>query len=475
MPKLFWDSAAINYVQPDEGGPVGTVEAAFVDANLSQYTVNTTGRYSCCDVDALTLWTMGNTAIPALFTAAGADAADTYNHSSVWLNRAGDKLIFYTVGTFDGVRYFYLGIAPISATGDVSDPVLTNYIRFQSSGIQLHGVSSIWEMGETGSDGLLVVTKDFSTSKLQFWICPSIELIEAGTYKGTHPNYTWTDNPLAADQGPTIKVNWTHSSSQWAGYDDSLVHDGDVTANAIGFYVTSGRFYFVVPKAWMHDGGSGLAANWADDYPNGGAFYLDLSSYNLYPVFGWVHDQPVSVLTRSTDVTPAPGAFVTSTGAPALPWTDEFTRLYDGGSPTGWGHVSYGGRPTVTYGDDGAPVLLFGAIDGNSNYDDLIGDGDRVYYARVRGYKWTGSVFREFDTAEGIILRQGDLGFSGYNFDDPDSQGVFLYGGALYFQITQWTGMGGVANSRSVLTRFGRFLEPRRIVVTDMRIGQASV
>lgn len=451
MPTVItYDPGVINAVQPNEGGALGTTHSILVDANLSQITLSSgDARYNCCDVNELTLWSLGPSDFETIFENAGATVPDYWDNGAVWLNDAGDKLIFVATATISGDRFLHVGVAPINDVGVVADPVLTNYLRMAYGGINLFTVVGVWEKRSGAGDpsSVILMTKDFSSGKVQWHLCPSVAEIEGGDFKGSHPGCSGTLEP---DQGPGVYVRWTHATASRAGEVGSAYHTGNVTDNPIGFMV-NGDFYFVVPRGWMSDTSNGFGDNWADTRPNGGVFTVSIP-VGTYAGYSWPAGDVTDVLTVSDDAED-----VTDTAFNNFPWTDEYTRIYDGEANGGW-ITTYCGRPAIHYPDDGLPILLFAIIDGNTNYSASIGTGQRVFYAKVRGYKWTGTAFAQFDTEEGIVLRQGDLGFSGYNFDAPDSQNVFLINGDIYFQINQQTGMGGNSNERSVLTQFGSLI-----------------
>jgi hypothetical protein len=447
MPTIItYNSGAINYVQPEVmGTPEGTDSALFVDANLSQYTTGSSG-ISCTDVDGLTLWTVGESDIEAMFIAKGAANPTIVGTSGVLLAPEGDKLIFWMQATSESRYFMYLGVAPISATGAVGEPTLTNYLRLRNGFAALYIAVACWERGGPGGD-LIIMTRDTTTDKTQFWICPTILDLEGGTFKGAHLG---CDAVLDSDQGPSWAYRWTHNDAYRMAYANSVVQEGSVSVSPVGFQA-AGKMWFVIPRAWMENGGSGIAAAYADDYPNGWAFSLDVP-FGSYAAHVW----PTGQVNHAPEITGGADD-ASSYFAPAPPWTEEYTRLQDGGANGGW-LASYNGRPALIY-VDGTPYLFFAIIDGNAAYEDSIGSGERVYYAKVRGYKWTGATWSQFDTAEGIVLRDGDLSFTGYYFPKPDSQNIFVYDTEIYFQINQATGMGGNANERCVLTQFGEYVE----------------
>lgn len=448
----------INAVQPLDGGvPVGTAGSRFTDANLNQYTAGNGGPWSCTDVNGLTLWNLEDADIGQLFIDAGADPGITFlmGVSGPFPSPDGSRLLFVVQGGFPS--NFYIGVANLPATGVVALPVLLNYFRMPIAADQAYGAGMFGNIGtsDATASGMVMVTSDFSTTKTQFWLIPSIPEIIAGTFKGSHPGCTGT---LAADQGPSWIINWTNNSALRSTYSTTAVQAGTVDSNGIGFFAHTGgttRYYMVVPRAWMESGGSGIAAEFAGTNPDGGAYICPVG-FSSYADLVWDPLAITEVVTNSSAVTDVTNSdFLDEDGAPTLPWSDEWTRILDEGPNSGW-FASYGGRPQVVY-EDGDPVLFFNIIDGNPTYATSIGGGQRVWYARVRGYKYRDGAFRQFSMANGLCFRQGDLGFSGYNFDGPMSQWVFVYDNEIYFQIGQWNGMGGAANSRSILTQFATY------------------
>lgn len=453
MPNLIvYDDDVINAVQPEVSAvKVGVLHSMLVDANLSQYTTTLAGRYTCCDVNGLTLWALQESDISQLFVDAGASGLlepSSWGQESIWLNEAGDKMVVWAIGTFGSARYKYVGIADISAVGAVGAPILINYLRMKLNAVNLYDAVGVWERRDSGAPGSLVVmTRDFTTDKVQWHSCPSVADVEAGTYRGAHPNCTGV---LASDQGPGVTRAWTSSTAFRVGYTGSSFHDGSVVDNPLGF-MANNKFYFVVPKGWMENSGNGFGANWVTARPDGGVFEVGSASVD-YVNAGW----PFLAVELSTSLTSDATDVTDTIFTPALPWTEEYTRIYDGVASTDW-EPTYNGRPAVFYPADGLPVILFGVIDGDETYADDIGAGERIFYAKVRGYKWTGAAFALFDAASGIVLRDGDLGYSNYDFDTPDSQNIFLIDGDIYLQICQT--IGSTTTQRSVLTRFGRFVE----------------
>jgi hypothetical protein len=465
MPALLvYEHGVVNAVQPEVSAvKVGTVGALGVDANLNQYTSGVSGglSVSCTDVDGLSLWTVDETDFAALFTAAGAGAIGGVSAPNLLVSPDGTKILFF----LESASFLHVGVADINAPGDTSPPLLIGYVRVKNPIFGLFYVVGVSEMGVDGS--LLVQSYDFSTLRTQFWVLPSIADLEAGTFKGSHPGVSDLAVPLAADQAPTYVIRWSHGSALKMGYGDGLVQDGNVRLNHAGFYAVN-FFWWVMPKAWMENGNSGLSINWAEEYPGGGVFRLDLNA-DQYADHSWLAEQDIDTPEITDDAIEVTTSFV-----PPLPWAEEYTRIYDGADNDGW-LASYTARPVVFYPPDGLPILLFSIIDGNATYEDDVGGGERIFYAKVRGYKWTGAAWVMFDSAEGIVLRQGDLGYSGYNFNNPESQNAFMVDGDIYLQICQWTGMGGAANSRSILTQFGRFIESEtRQVQTTGRVRYVS-
>lgn len=448
MPSLIvYDDDVVNAVQPEVAAvKLGLTHSYLVDANLSQYVTVQGGDYACCDVDGLTLWTLSGDDIGLLFEDAGADTPGAWSVPSVWLNGAKDKLIFYAMGTFGSDRYVYIGVGGISSVGAASPPTINNYLRMSTSGPNLYSAVGVFEKGSLDTPtSIVVMTTDFSTTKVQWQICPSVEEIEGGDFRGSHPGCTGT---LDTDEGPGLRVSWTHSTAHRVGVTQGF-HGGTVEDNPIGF-LYGGQFYFVVTKARM-EGSNGFNDNWSEDRPDGGVFKVSVPGE--YGNHGWAATEINEVVTEAGDASD-----ITDTAfTPTLPWSEEYTRIFDEGANDGW-LASYNGRPAIGYSVDGFPVLLFGVIDGNATYEDDVGMGERIFYAKVRGYKFSGAAFAEFDTEQGIVLRQGDLGYSGYDFEDPISQNIFLIDGDIYFQIGQVMGIGLTAH-RSVLTRFGRFIE----------------
>jgi hypothetical protein len=447
---LVYDDDVVNAVQPEVSAvKIGVATSNLVDANLSQYTSTAAPLHSCCDVNGLTLWTLDDGDIEQLFLDAGSDTPTSFQECSVWLNQAGDKVIFYMIGTFSSDRYLYLGVADISAVGAVAAPVLIDYVRMLLPGINLYEAVGLWEYRSGATPGsILIMTRDFTGDKIRWHVCPPVAAIEAGTYKGAHPFVTV--GVLSPDQGPGISGSWTSSTAlhigRMAGFQDGTVRD-----NPIGFCVNN-TFYFLVPRGWMEDGTNGFSIDWGATRPNGGLFQVDIGVGGIeYGDYHFGFEEVLASLSTSDDAVDVSETLFT----PGLPWTEEYSRLFDGADDDGF-LTSYCGRPAIFYALDGNPVLLFGIIDGNATYADDVGEGDRIFYAKVRGYKWTGSAFAQFDDAEGIILRQGDLGYSSYNFSAPASQYIYQFDGDIYFQICQ---PGSTSTSRSVLTRFGRFEE----------------
>lgn len=457
--RVIWDSAAINAVQPNEGGLTGTPASLFVDANLNQYTTtNTPSGWACCDVNGLTLWVLEATDISQMFVDAGCTGDPTFlaSVSGPFLAPGGENLIFMLSGSFP--QFLYIGVTAIPATGAVGDPVLLNWIKMEDyPGPNVFGAAYF---ANTASS-MIMVTTDFSTTNLQWWFLPTVAQIIAGTFKGTHPGCSGT---LAADQAPSYMVRWTDAQAFLATYTSIAVNAGTTANNGVGFIVNTpdgdNRHYFVIPKAWMESGGSGLATEWVGTHPDGAVVYVDLTPYGEYGSHVWPGTDVTEFedfVDPATDVTATD--FLTAGGVPTIPWSDEWTRILDEGPNDGW-FASYSGRPWLIY-EEGVPIVFFNIIDGNPTYENTIGEGERVWYARMRAYRWLSGAFRELEPAEGIVFRQGDLAYSNYNFDGPMSQQPFVYDGNIYFQIGQWNGLG-FNPSMSILTQFGVYLNLRR-------------
>lgn len=464
---LLWTGGAINYVQPTGATP----EEVGLDANLNQYTLNGSNGINCTDVNMLGLWQMGYVEFDTMFTNAGATLVPSIlNDFNVFITADGLKCIFTLTDVEGGAYFLYIGVAPIPATGVVALPVLTNYVKMRL-GIAAYRTIGWFDMWSSGTvQSCVLETRDFSTTNIQFWLMPTVAQIEAGTFKGHHPGCTGT---LVADQAPGYSIQWTHSSAHAMGYSKET-SSGTVANNYVGFLASVGssqRFYLVMPRAWMNGGSSsnsGMYNNWHTTYPNGGAFYLDLTSYGFYANAVWGGGSITIVTAITTDAIDITSTgFLNSDGTPAIPWPDEWTRILDGGANAGW-LASYQGRAFLKY-DNGVPTAFFNIVDGNPNYATLIGGGQRVFYARVRAYGWNGTAFVETSEASGIVLRQGDLTHSDWAFDAVGTETMFVYNNNIYFQMINCR----VTNQGSLLTKFGEFSPVR--VGDCIRIGCGEI
>jgi hypothetical protein len=458
---LTFDSDPFNFVTDTNGGG-GVNGAGGADSNLTQYVLFTENedRLAAVDRDNVTLWEVTQEDVRQMFEDLGADTGGQIYTYSVILSPVGDYLLFYlqTVTGPGSTVQMFVGIADIPATGVVAPPILLNYLKMKTAVNRFTCTGFYAQYDAVGAlVGMVMATQDFSTSRIQFWLMPTPAQLIAGTYRGNHPGCAGT---LDADQGPSVNTAWTNAQALLALSSGTTVQDGTVGGNSIGTFLSLNdgglkyRWYMFVPKAWLDaPTSSGINATYRDIYPDGAILYLDLTPYGIYASTTWsgvTITKSNTYSTVATDVTST--TLYDSAGSVGdFPWTDEYTRIYDAGANEGW-LASYRGRPAVV--QDGLNVyLLFAIMDGNPDYSALIGTGQRVYYARVRAYRWdtTSGIFKSVGEQEGIILRNGDLGYSGWNFNAPNSQVPLLVDGDLYFQVNI------ASNARTALLRFGTF------------------